>query len=83
MEIGDELTDRLRRPGEARNRSSNWLLREAIQQYVTREECRDDFKAEAVASWTAYRQTGRHLTGEETWAWLRTWGQDDETNLPA
>lgn len=30
-----------------------------------RNELRDSFKKEALASWTAFQSTGRHLTGDE------------------
>jgi predicted transcriptional regulator len=83
VKINDDLKDRLRRLADARSRSSHWLMREAIEQYVEREEGRENFRREALAAWTAYSETGRHLTGEETRAWLRTWGEDDEPRQPA
>jgi predicted transcriptional regulator len=55
---------------------------EAIRQYVEREEARESFKQEVMASWTAYQETGRHLTGQEARSWLQTWGTDAETGLP-
>jgi predicted transcriptional regulator len=55
---------------------------EAIQQYVEREEARESFKQEAVASWAAYQETGRHLTGQEVRTWLNTWGTNDERAVP-
>jgi predicted transcriptional regulator len=58
-------------------------MREAIEQYVAREESRERFKAEAEASWAAYQETGRHLTGVEVRAWLRTWGESDEADMSA
>lgn len=57
-------------------------MREAIAQYVSREEARDSFKQEALASWKTYKETGRHLTGEEVRAWLETWGTDSEAAMP-
>ena len=57
-------------------------MREAIMQYVDREEARESFKQEALASWTAYRETGRHLTAVEVRSWLGTWGSPAETGLP-
>jgi hypothetical protein len=49
-------------------------MREAIEQYVAREEARESFKQEAYASWSAYQETGRHLTGDEVRDWLGRWG---------
>jgi len=57
-------------------------MQEAIQQYVEREEARESFKKEALASWTAYQETGRHLTGPEVRAWLNSWGTEAEAELP-
>jgi predicted transcriptional regulator len=57
-------------------------MREAIEQYVAREEARESFKQEAYASWSAYQETGRHLTGDEVRDWLGRWGSEDETELP-
>ncbi|SCX61392.1 CopG family ribbon-helix-helix protein [Nitrosospira sp. Nsp1] len=82
IKIDDELKSRIQHLAGARQRSAHWIMREAIQQYVEREEARESFKQEALASWTAYRETGRHLTGQEVRTWLNTWGTDAETDLP-
>jgi len=50
---------------------------EAIQQYVEREEARERFKQEALASWTAYKETGRHRTSQKVRTCLNTWGTSD------
>ena len=57
-------------------------LRKAIRDYVVREEAKESFKQEAVASWKAYQETGRHLTGQEVRDWLNTWGTEKETGIP-
>ena len=41
------------------------------------------FREEALASWSAYQETGRHLTADEVRAWLDTWGTDAEAEPPA
>lgn len=55
---------------------------EANQRYVDREQACESFKQEALSAWQAYKETGRHLTGEEVRTWLGTWGNDDEIALP-
>jgi predicted transcriptional regulator len=57
------------------------IMREVTSQ-IAREDARESFKQEAMAAWTAYGETGRHLTAEETRAWLKTWGTEAETELP-
>ena len=51
-------------------------------EYVEIEGAREMFRRDAMASWTAYRETGRHLTGAEIIAWLNDWGTGAETELP-
>lgn len=82
LKIDDTLKNRVRRLASRRRRSPHWIMLEAIQQYVEREEAREGFKQGALASWAAYQETGRHLTGPEVRAWLDTWGTDDEKTVP-
>jgi predicted transcriptional regulator len=82
IKIDDELKGRVQHLASLRQRSAHWIMREAIVQYVSREEARESFKQEALASWTEYQETGRHLTGNEVRTWLNTWGTEEETELP-
>jgi len=82
LRLDDELRFRVQRLADQRRQSAHRVLREAIEQYVTREEARESFGLEAEASWAAYQATGRHLTGEEVRAWLESWGTDAETAMP-
>ena len=82
IKIDDELKGRVQHLAALRQRSAHWIMREAIAQYVEREEARETFKQEALASWAAYQETGRHLTGQAVRSWLNTWGTEAETELP-
>lgn len=82
LKIDDALKSRVQHLAAQRRRSAHWIMLEAIEQYVEREEARERFAQEALASWSAYKETGRHLTGEEVRTWLNTWGADDETAPP-
>jgi len=82
VKLDDELKNRIQRLADVRHRSAHWIMREAIRDYVEREEARESFKQEALASWTAYQETGQHLTGQETRDWLKRWGTDSETEIP-
>jgi predicted transcriptional regulator len=83
IKLDDDLLQRVRRLAGLRQRSPHWIMCEAIRDYVTREEARENFHEEALASWAAYQETGRHLTGAEVQAWLSTWGTDEEATPPA
>ena len=60
----------------------HWLLREAIQQYVTREEQRESFRREALDVWRDYQETGLHVTGDEADAWLQEIEADGDVEPP-
>jgi predicted transcriptional regulator len=76
IKIDNLLKGRIQALARLRQRSAHWIMCQAIEQYVAREEARESFKREAMASWTAYQETGLHLNGQEVRAWLNTWGTD-------
>ena len=82
LKIDEDMKARIRQLAETRDRSAHWIMREAIREYVEREEQRESFRKEAVDSWHAYRENGRHLTGHEVADWLQRWG-DDAAEPPA
>lgn len=70
VRLADPLKARIRALADQRRRPMHWLMREAIEQYVTREEQRDNFRQEALDAWNHYQTTGLHVTGAEADAWL-------------
>jgi predicted transcriptional regulator len=54
----------------------------ANQQYVERPEVHTSFLQEAIESWADYKETGLHLTAQEVFAWMATWGTDYEIEMP-
>lgn len=83
VKLDNDLKQRLQHLADAKHRSAHWLMREAIQDYVEREEAKESFKQEALASWTAYQETGRHLSGQEVRDWLNTWGGSGDSQAPS
>jgi len=45
-------------------------MREAIEQYVQREEQREQFLKDSLDAWQEYQETGQHVTAEEADHWL-------------
>lgn len=62
--------------------TSQWLAREAIAQYVDREEKRVCFYDDARRSLEQYEETGRYVKGYEALAWLDSWGIEQEKPTP-
>jgi predicted transcriptional regulator len=83
IKLDDELKSRVQHLAGLRRRSAHWIMREAIQQYVEREEKREAFRRETIEAWEDFQATGLHATAEEVEKWLASWGTDDELPPPA
>lgn len=53
-----------------RSRDAGRLVREAIEQYVSREARRDAFEQAAEQAWRRFGTDGLHASGAEVDAWL-------------
>ena len=73
---------RLEKVAKARSRSAHWVMREAIGQYIEREENREAFRIDTTNAWKEYQETDLHATTEEVAAWFSTWGAEDESSAP-
>ena len=82
LKLDDEMKDRIRRLAEGRKKTSHWLMREAISEYVTREEKRDSFYQDALASWQHYNETGLHVTLDELEVWFDSLGTEHKMDMP-
>lgn len=82
IKIDDETKARVKRLADARQRTPHWLMREAITQYVDREEKREAFRQDTLKAWEAYRTTGLHVTADEADAWLAQLEQGNDVDPP-
>lgn len=65
VKLDPEIRERIVALAHARDRSAHWIMREAIRQYVEREEARERFRRETIEASERYHATGLHLTAEE------------------
>lgn len=70
IKLDTAMKERVHRLAAARRRSPYWAMREAVEQYVEREEKREQLRQDVLAAWESYQAAGRHVTGEEADAWL-------------
>jgi predicted transcriptional regulator len=83
VKLSLELKERLQNISAAKHRSTHWIMKEAIQQYVEREEAAEQFKRESVEGWEEYQRDGLHINHNEMISWLSTWGTANEMECPA
>ncbi len=82
IKITDADRERLKRLGDVKKRTAHWLAKEAISQYLEREEASELFKQETVARWEEFNQTGRSISDKAVKEWLDSWGTDKELKSP-
>jgi predicted transcriptional regulator len=71
LKLDATTKERVRRLAASRRRTAHWIMREAVEQYVEREEKRERLRQDALAAWEHYRETGLHVTGAEADAWFK------------
>lgn len=82
LKLDPAIKERVQRLASARRRTPHWILREAVEQYVEREEKREQLRENARAAWAHYQATGLHITAEEADAWLAKLEAGEDTAPP-
>ncbi len=77
IKLDDADRDRIATLASAKRRTPHYLMKEAILEYVKKEEARQHFIKAAEASFEHYKETGLHITLDE----FSTWA-DDVQNHP-
>ncbi len=82
IKLDDDLKNRLQHLAESRRRSAHWIMREAITQYVEREEKREAYLRDAQNAWEEFQRTGLHVTLEEADEWLAQLAAGNDVEPP-
>ena len=82
VKLDPELRRRIEALAETRRRSAHWIMCEAIEQYIGREEQRDAFHQDALAAWEEYQETGLSISADAVAQWLESWGSETELAAP-
>ena len=82
LKLDSEIKERVQRLAAAQRRTPHLVMREAIEQYVERQEKRVQFVRDGLAAWEDYQTTGLHLTEEEADAWLAKLEAGEDASAP-
>jgi predicted transcriptional regulator len=74
--------ERLAALATARKRTPHYLMREAVSEYLSREDARQSFREEAARAWQDYKETGLHLAQEDVDAWIDSLGTPKPKRRP-
>lgn len=77
-----DIRERMKRLAETRHRTTHWIMKEAIQQYIEREEKREEFRQDAIKAWEEYQLTGLHVSFDEGDTWLANLEAGQDIDLP-
>jgi predicted transcriptional regulator len=83
VKLKDGYSERLKALAESKQRSSNWLLNEAVSRYLDSEEARAALLIEMREAHEGYVRGGRlHLTQEEVRDWMERRRTDRNAPMP-
>ena len=74
--------DRIATLATMKKRTPHYLMKEAILEYVQREEARQNFIKAADTSFEHYKQTGLHITLDEFSSWVDDAQKKPDTPIP-
>lgn len=75
--------DRIASLAATKKRTPHYLMKEAILDYVKKEEARQNFIAAAESSFEHYKETGLHITLDEFSHWVDEVQETPDAPLPA
>ena len=65
VKLDEEIRERLKKLGEHKQRSTHWLMKEAILRYLEVEERYECEKAEDMARWERFLDSGNAIPHED------------------
>ncbi len=65
VKLDDSVRERLKLLGATKDRSPHWLMKQAIQEYLAREETHEREKQEDIERWQRYTHSGEYISHEE------------------
>lgn len=83
VKLDEEMRERLKSLGKIKQRSPHWLMKEAIREYVEKEEETEAHNREADEAWSEYKQTGKGVTNEQMLAWFDALETGKKTKCPS
>lgn len=83
IKLDESDRDRIATLATTKKRTPHYLMKEAILEYVKKEEARQNFITVAQASFEHYKQTDQHITLDEFSAWVDQVQHDPAAPAPA
>ena len=82
VKLDQSTRDRLKKLGERNERTPHWLIRTAIEEYLSREEQLARERDEDHARWQRYQESGQFVGDEAAQAWLAALARGEHPTCP-
>lgn len=82
IKLDDETNQRLKALAQQRNRSAHWLMRDALERYLAKEEQYEHEKTEDLAEYEDYMMTGKAIGNDTVASWLNELVSGKKTAWP-
>jgi predicted transcriptional regulator len=81
--LDPEIEARVLRLASVRNQSADQLVRDALEQFMLREDSRQRMQQDARDAWERFQADGLHVTAGEADAWLARLEAGEDAEPPA
>lgn len=81
IRLKKDLEESLEEAANRLQRSKNWLINQAVREYIQRDEVARQRWGETVEALKSV-SNGETIPAEKVHAWLDSWGRDDELPPP-
>jgi len=82
VKLDEAIYDRLKNLAETRQRTPHWLMKEAIRQFLEREEAAEQIRLDTLQRLAQLEADGKVISHEVVDEWLATWGTENEGQCP-
>ena len=82
VKLDEETKQRLKSLGDQLDRSPHWIMRTAIEEYLSKQEKYWQERQEDMQRWEDYQLTGESVAHEEVVEWLDDTAAGKETPCP-
>jgi len=70
IKLDSSTRERLKAIAQRKERATHWVIKKAIEEYLTREEHAEAERTEDDARWQRYLSTGEAIPNDQVIAWL-------------
>ena len=76
VKLNIEVKRRLKKLAQIKGRSAHWMMKEAILEYLQREEEQEAERQEDQERWARYLATGKSIPHSKVSSWLKSLGKE-------